>query len=355
MNTIDALTAWLDERTRDRAAFTGYQVSVVGAEDRFDIAGGLDALDRPVTVGSLVPGRCTVTKPLVALALCRLHVDGQLDLHTDTVSGFGLDAAPHVGRLTLAQLLGHSGGLHLTPAAAYSLVRPEARLALALHMPCPDGWDPATNRAYDEAAAWLILGRILELATDAPYDDAVAVALADLGVDDGRILLRPGSDATDESWLADVAVDGAPRRDRSMRPMMVAGIRQHACEWCPSWSGFASAGALAELGHALARHRGTADSLGAAIRLMASRYRVDPATGHAHGLGVNVDLGRWLTSDALGTDAFGHVARAAMFASTATHGIAVGLVGTPENVALREETWRRTIELALDPSGSDLN
>ncbi len=143
-----------DEFTR------GVQITVEVAGERvLDVARGDNG-----TGGELVPETmfriyCT-GKPFLALAIARLEEAGVIELDAP------LDARWHfasvAGGVTARQLLTHTAGVHRYSGLDSELLTPEAQRAKVEGLVRPAGWRLGADAGYSEAAAWYLLGWLVE-------------------------------------------------------------------------------------------------------------------------------------------------------------------------------------------------
>jgi CubicO group peptidase (beta-lactamase class C family) len=156
-------------RTRERLAYElsdneftrGVQINVEqhGVEV-LDIALGDDGTGAALVSSTVFRVYCTA-KPILAIAIARLVELGALDL--DAPLGSRWPAVPAVaGGVTARHLLTHTAGLHRCTGLEIELLTPKGRQAKVEGLVRPPGWRLGANAGYSEAAAWHLLGRLVE-------------------------------------------------------------------------------------------------------------------------------------------------------------------------------------------------
>jgi CubicO group peptidase (beta-lactamase class C family) len=159
--TRERLASELDDNEFTRGAQMSVEQSGVAV---LDVALGDNG-----TGGTLLPSTvfrvyCTA-KPILAIAIARLVEAGALDVDAP------LDARwPNVravaGGVTARHLLTHTAGVHRCTGLDLELLTPEGRQSRIEGLVRPPGWILGAHSAYSEAAAWHLLGWLVEEVTD---------------------------------------------------------------------------------------------------------------------------------------------------------------------------------------------
>jgi CubicO group peptidase (beta-lactamase class C family) len=155
--TIERLAYELDDNEFTRGVQMSVERSGVGV---LDIALGDDG-----TGGALLPSTvfrvyCTA-KPILAIAIARLVESGELDLDAPLDTRWP-DVQAVAGGVTARHLLTHTAGVHRCTGLDLELLTPEGRQAKIEGLVRPPGWMLGSHAAYSEAAAWHLLGWLVE-------------------------------------------------------------------------------------------------------------------------------------------------------------------------------------------------
>jgi CubicO group peptidase (beta-lactamase class C family) len=156
-------------RTRERLAYElrdneftrGVQMTVEqsGAEV-LNVALGDDGTGGALLRSTVFRVYCTA-KPILAIAIARLVELRMLDI--DAPLDTRWPQMPAVaGGVTARHLLTHTAGLHLCTGLEIELLTPEGRRSKVERLRRPPGWRLGVDAGYSEAAAWLLLGRLVE-------------------------------------------------------------------------------------------------------------------------------------------------------------------------------------------------
>jgi CubicO group peptidase (beta-lactamase class C family) len=138
----------------------GVQMTVeVSGQRVLDIACGDNGTGGELTPETMFRVYCTA-KPFLALAIARLTESGviKLDAHLDERWNF----ASVAGGVTARQLLTHTAGVHRYSGLDSELLTPEAQRARVEGLVRPPGWRLGADSGYSEAAAWYLLGWLVE-------------------------------------------------------------------------------------------------------------------------------------------------------------------------------------------------
>jgi CubicO group peptidase (beta-lactamase class C family) len=217
----------------------------------FDIALGDDGTGAELLPSTVFRVYCTI-KPVLALAVARLVEAGALDLDAP------LDARwPHAravaGGVTARQLLTHTAGVHRCKGLELELLTPEGRRSRIEGLTQPAGWRLGVDAGYSEAAAWHLLGWLVE---DITGDDLRAHLRA--------YILDPLEMSS--TWIGMTADDYAaalPRlglnidvRGRAGFPMLYERSERVCRTTNPAFGGSSTAGDLTRFYSALLRQLG---------------------------------------------------------------------------------------------------
>lgn len=144
-----------DEFTR------GVQLAVEQSGVRvLDIARGENGTGGELAPETIFRVYCTA-KPVLAIAIAQLVESGALDL--DAPLDERWPRVPAVsGGVTARHLLSHTAGVHHCSGLESELLNPQARQAKVEGLVRPAGWRLGVDAGYSEAAAWYLLGWLLE-------------------------------------------------------------------------------------------------------------------------------------------------------------------------------------------------
>jgi CubicO group peptidase (beta-lactamase class C family) len=351
---FDDLLGRLTDEAEEGLLHTAAQLVVLHDGDVVcDAAVGRTHLGAPFTTDTLSALYCTA-KPLVTAAVLRLVADGELSLEDrvgDVVDGVDAEAA-WIGDRRVAEVLGHTAGLHALPSII-ARVLPERSRWGWICATAPAGWRFGVDRAYSEFGGWYVLGRVIEALTEEPYDHYVdRIVRKGYGIDPDDLVVRFGPEGF------------AARRDRisvtldltdhlQPIPLLAEAGPETAVEWNPAFGSYGTMRGLAAL------YRGLLEDLAGGGRVLpadllaeATRGRL-PATydetlhrDACFGLGVMAPLSTHEFGDAPGEDAFGHAGQGGTSFGFAdpTHGVVVAALF---NAGLDAETGvsfrRRTL------------
>lgn len=157
----------LERFSDDGILCMGAQLSVSHDGSSVDLAfgrGGPDLACRPDTVWRLY----CAAKPVVALAVVLLAVEGRIDLDRPVGEQLASQQLPDgplaSGHVTPRQLLDHTAGLHQLHGFGVGALAADLRHRQVTTLRPPGGWDPGRHAGYSEYAAWHILGLLLDAA-----------------------------------------------------------------------------------------------------------------------------------------------------------------------------------------------
>jgi CubicO group peptidase (beta-lactamase class C family) len=310
-----------DLRTTLRAELTeGRTCSAIQAHVRrgdrvlFDFAEGVDGAGEPVGPDTIFATYC-LTKPVIATAIAHLVADGALAIE-DRLAAVLPVRNPDLARVTLAMLLAHTAGLHGKQLRQFAIMPSAVRREELLSVqPSLREGRPVTG--YSEVVGWMLLGLVIEERTGRDYREFLRErVLARSGVEaDVHVSLRP------EDWHAmrgrlgiNLAFDEGRRQ-----PLLSERARWVACDWNPSYGGYASARGIAGFYASLLAetHRPSATPVGLVLDAFTRAARArehDEAFGYPcrFGLGFMVDLVDHHYGSRLSSSAFGHSGNAGM-------------------------------------------
>jgi CubicO group peptidase (beta-lactamase class C family) len=219
-STLTALTA--------SSTVPGLEYVVVGADGiLFDYAGGWTDIRRRVTVETDTTMMVySMSKTITAVAVLQLVQAGHVGLD-DSVARY-VDGLPYGPRVTVRQLLSHTGGIPnpiplrwVHPAADPDRFDEDAALAAVLHDRPRLSFEPGTRYAYSNIGYWLV-GKVVERASGVSFTACVhehilrrlAIPPAELGY----VVSNPARHATgyleEYSWMSQ---PGAIYRDDDIR------------------------------------------------------------------------------------------------------------------------------------------
>ncbi len=142
---------------------TGWVLHATGPAGALDAAGGVDGLGVPVGPTTAFHVYCAI-KPLLAVAVGVLVDRGELSFDDRVADVLGdVFRWPPFGATTIRELLTHRSGMVAPSAVASTILDPDARVAAALDAPPLDEALGPDDSAYSEAAAWIVLGAVVEV------------------------------------------------------------------------------------------------------------------------------------------------------------------------------------------------
>jgi len=234
--------ARLDYELHEDEFTRGVQMSVEVAGERvLDLALGDDGTGAQLLPSTVFRVYCTL-KPILALAIARLVEDGAIDLDAP------LKAVE--GGVTVRHILTHTAGLHRCKGLAIELLTPEGRRATIEALTRPAGWRVGSDAGYSEAAAWYLLGWLVEEVTGKELRAHLRASVLDpLGLS--------------STWIgmsADEYGEALPRiglnidvRARAGYPMLYERSERVCCTTNAAFGGYSTAGNLARCYSALLR------------------------------------------------------------------------------------------------------
>jgi CubicO group peptidase (beta-lactamase class C family) len=144
-----------DEFTR------GVQLTIEHSGERvLDIARGDNGAGGELLPTTVFRVYCTA-KPILAVAIARLVESGAVDLDAPLDARWPSYASVS-GGVTARQLLTHTAGVHNCHGLEIELLTPEGRRAKVEGLTKPVAWRLGTDAGYSEAAAWHLLGWLVE-------------------------------------------------------------------------------------------------------------------------------------------------------------------------------------------------
>jgi CubicO group peptidase (beta-lactamase class C family) len=211
-----------DEFTR------GVQMCVeVGGARVFDVAEGDDGIGGPMTSGTVFRVYCSL-KPVTAIAVAQLVEAGVVDL----------DAPIAPTQATARHLLTHTAGLHRCRGSDIEMLSAPRRRAVIEALRPPPGWRVGIDAGYSEAAAWHLLGWLVE---DVTGEDLRARLRT-------HVLEPFGMSSTWIGMTGDDYEDVLPRlginvdvRARAGFPMLYERSARVCCETNPAFGGYSTA------------------------------------------------------------------------------------------------------------------
>jgi CubicO group peptidase (beta-lactamase class C family) len=337
-----------DEFTR------GAQIAVERAGERvIDIAVGDAGTGAPLTASTVFRVYCTI-KPFTAVAVARLVDMGLLDLDEPLEDRLP-DVLGLTGGVTTRHLLTHTAGLDRVRGIDLELIpagRRRARIAQAARRP---GWRLGREAAYSEAAAWHVLGWVIEQVTG---DDLRAHLRCH--VIEPIDLRSTWIGMTHDEYGAVFSRLGVnfDTRQGSFSPMLYERSERVCCETNPAFGGYTTAADLARFYTALLeRLAGAGTDALPSPRLLAafcSSARPDMYDqvldrSCPFGLGFMTSLDRHAFGDDCNASSFGHsgyVGTSFAFADP-EHALAVGVIFngivTHESAFLRRRAIVRSL------------
>lgn len=191
---IEAVRERLFADTEERLFGSGGQVYVsVAGQPVLDFTLGEDATGAPVDEHTLFAVYCAA-KPVVALGVARLLVDGELSLD-DEIGDILAELHGPISRTRVGHLLNHTSGLHELSSSTFVARGDEGGEELVFSMVPPIGWRPGHDVAYSEIAAWYLVQRIIEtLVEDSMRSFLRASVLAPLGLEQDLFVGGMGQD-----------------------------------------------------------------------------------------------------------------------------------------------------------------
>ena len=318
----------------DEGLFTpGAQLVVeVQGERVLDLALGDDGIGRPMSPEHVLRVYCTI-KPVTALAIARLVDADAISLDEPLVTRLP-DLRSLAGGVSLRHLLSHTAGLHRPAAVQMELLTPEGRRDAIARAQRPSDWRLGVDAAYSEAAAWHVLGWLLEAVTGEPLREHLR-----------RTVLDPLE--LHSTWVGMTAQEyqevvprlgvNVDRQNLNNFPILFERGRRVCMETNPAHGGYTNARDLASFYSALLSPR---DGEGAVLGLSASTLErfCSPARPRTYdlilgrecdyGLGFMTDLSDHAFGSRCGTGSFGHsgnVGASFAFADPARD-LAVGVV-----------------------------
>jgi len=144
-----------DEFTR------GVQLAVEHSGERvLEIARGDNGVGGELLPSTVFRVYCTA-KPILAVAIARLVESGAVDLDAPLDARWPTYASVS-GGVTARHLLTHTAGVHDCHGLEIELLTPEGRRAKIEGLTRPLAWRLGTDAGYSEAAAWHLLGWLIE-------------------------------------------------------------------------------------------------------------------------------------------------------------------------------------------------
>lgn len=241
----------LVERVTDEAAegffHTAAQLVVIAdGECVLDTAVGTTHLKEPFERSTLSALYCAA-KPLVAVATLKLIADDELSLDDrlgDVVDGLDVLGAPWIAERTIAEVLGHTAGLHVMNTVLARILPERSREGWLVASEPPVGWRFGVDRAYAEFGGWYLLGKAIESLAEQPYDQFVTDAvLAPYGVDPDDLVVR-----FDDQRYGRLHERISATYDLTMDqpvPLLAEVGPETACEWNPAFGTYGTVSALA--------------------------------------------------------------------------------------------------------------
>lgn len=215
----------------------GVQLSVVGPARGGDWALGVDSIGRPMAPTTLHPGYCA-TKPVLALAVGALVVDGVLGLDDDV--GDPVVAGP----VTVGEVLAHTRVELASPdLTEWRMADADRRAVLWAEGGAAGRAHPGV--AYSEVVGWTLLQRAVEEVTGRPALEVVEErVLAPLGLGDDIVLDPARLGAAADAGLLAVPVGGLPV---DAVPLLTEATAPALADCGPALGGFVTARGLARL------------------------------------------------------------------------------------------------------------
>jgi CubicO group peptidase (beta-lactamase class C family) len=327
-------------RTRERVAYELYEdeftrgvqlvVEVAGSRV-LDIAEGDDGTGAPLSPATVLRVYCTI-KPILAVAIARLVEMGVIDLDAPLEQRWR-DVRAVAGGVTARHLLTHTAGVHACSGLEIELLTPTARRRRIEAIKPPAGWRVGSQAGYSEAAAWHLLGWLVEEVTG----------------DDLRVHLREhvlDPLAMESTWIGmthDEYVAALPRmgvnvdmRGRGGFPLLYERSERVCCTTNAAFGGYSTATDLARFYTALLDHTRAPDSSlasPAVLSAVTSTVRspmFDDVLDRVcpFGLGFMTSLEQHAFGAACSPESFGHSGYAgASFAfADPAHDLAVGVI-----------------------------
>jgi CubicO group peptidase (beta-lactamase class C family) len=126
-------------------------------------AEGDDGTGRPLSTTTVLRVYCTL-KPILAVAIARLVDMGAIDLDAPLERRWG-DVRAVAGGVTPRHLLTHTAGVHTCSGLEIEMLTPVRRRRRIDGIVRPAGWRLGADAGYSEAAAWHLLGWLVEEVT----------------------------------------------------------------------------------------------------------------------------------------------------------------------------------------------
>lgn len=290
------------------AGVVGTQVSVVDQHGERHAAVGRDHRGEPMRADTPVAAYCAA-KPILALAVLRLHAEGHLDLDAPLRTRL-VDVPAWLGDATPRQVLLHSAGLHAADPVTARLLPETLRPSWVATLERPTDHVHGTTPAYAEFGGWFILGLLVEQVTGLPYGEVCRMAVLEpYGVQPGELVVQPG--LFDLDLVGRVAVSVDLTRGRPV-PLLSESGALSATEWNPAYGAIATSAGLARVYRGMLEDReGAGAVLPAALMIEATRPHLSgfdkELTRHeSYGLGVMCGLEAAGFGSDLPADSFGH-------------------------------------------------
>ncbi|MEZ4286991.1 MAG: serine hydrolase [Polyangiales bacterium] len=261
---------------------------------------GTDGLGRALSVDDYSLLRCSICKPLCAIAIAELVLQGKVSYDTTLNEIFGRKVASFSGELQLEQLLLHTSGLHTLKGFDMNIIPVEKRKWLALHSRPAKGWRIGIDHRYSDSMNGILVGLILEEITGDSYTSIFHRILSELGVDKGQFFFE--MDRDEYSLIQHRLQVGSIHDLEQMFPSLLDRTYEMTSEWNPSWGGTGSIRGLAQFYDrilAVQKSTGEAHNLRAAVDLALQHVpRAPGAKGYAYGQeqsrGFTIDLAGFL-------------------------------------------------------------
>lgn len=221
----------------------------------------------PASIDDLAPLYCG-TKPLLALALFKLHEQGRLSL--DEPIGPHLDwLGDHwFSTLTARNLLSHTRAIKGIPLVYSLLKRPEGRAQLLMDL----STEPNETRCYSDYAGWFLVAHLVERITGEDHRDHVlAEVVTPYGIAERDLNIGIAQELFDQ-WRDDIALNLYRRGDTGLYPLAAEGARIWACEWNPPMASYGNVRGLTQL------YRGILGDLAGARRVVGPELLAEATT-----------------------------------------------------------------------------
>ncbi|MHB8719695.1 MAG: serine hydrolase domain-containing protein [Candidatus Dormibacteria bacterium] len=329
---MDALTESI-ERCREHNLFShGVALYVSkGGHPLLSWSSGMAADRLRMSVDTPFRVSCAA-KPILAYATAALMEEGVLSLDTSVRTVLGR-RAPTAEGLLVRHLLNHTSGY---ADAALSWPAPEDSeqrldyLTRAIgELSLPVGWKPGQQAAYSVALEWQILGAVVEKAADRELHSLLRSTAIELGMATAYVGMDDETfDEIEPSLGSMYFTSGGDWTTTASRD-----AKHYFADCIPGDCGVASAKDLASMYESALGFGPLGDTATRRFEFLVSHDRgemedlVDGGT-RPFGLGLTLNMSRWMASPQLSTRSFGHAAYSCSITGLAdpTHGLAIGLI-----------------------------